>query len=142
MSWSQYAMGGGPHHGEPCAGQDGCVPQRVLWGYYPTIWRRWPTDRAGKPLKSAPELVPTPAKQPPASDQVVPPTTTPATPPTTEPGLNLPPTQPGSTPPGMTLPGDELPLPGDESTPQQRGPAETTEPPKEVAPPAQLAPPT
>ena len=54
--------GGGKHYPGGACGRMGvaCVPPRMSYGYYPTTWRRWPTDTRGQSKKSEPEPVPTP----------------------------------------------------------------------------------
>lgn len=42
--------------GEPCA------PERITYGYFPTTWRRWPTQRVEEAPERQPE--PTPAEKP------------------------------------------------------------------------------
>lgn len=40
-----------------------CVPQRVTYNYFPTIWRRWPTEQAASAVPRQPEALPTPAEE-------------------------------------------------------------------------------
>jgi hypothetical protein len=61
-SISTAQAGGGKFPpGGPC-GPNGvaCIPPRMSYGYYPTTWRRWPTDTGAQPKKTEAEPVPTP----------------------------------------------------------------------------------
>jgi hypothetical protein len=65
-----------PRWHAPCPPGGVCVPKRVTYGYYPTLWRRWP----GEPLPSSeqqqkPENVPAPSdaqKKRPATGSAIP----------------------------------------------------------------------
>ncbi len=116
-----------------------CAPKRITYGYYPTLWRRWPTERTAKPAKSQ-ESLPTPAKESKPitpSDETKPVEETPATPaePATEP------------PPAEMAPlfDDNPPAPPKDATPSPEiaPPSELKELPfdEPPAPPAQSGPP-
>ena len=78
------ALGGTP----PCAlSPNGvpCAPARVTFGYYPTSWRRWPTDTPNKSPKTQADRLPTPAKE------------------------SLPVEEPAEAPPGEEAPPAEIP---------------------------------
>lgn len=42
-----------------------CIPERVTYGYFPTVWRRWPTEYMQAGSAPTPEEVPTPAQEEP-----------------------------------------------------------------------------
>ncbi len=116
----------------------GCAPRSAFYNYYPTTWRRWPTD----PTSAAP----TPTIAPPADQE-------PVTPPADQPpGPQIEPDQPGQpqiTPeddtivpsdrlPATTAPEPAPPLPADEEMlPFQDVPSSPS-----AAPPAQAPPPS
>jgi hypothetical protein len=62
--------GQGPYIATPgcCAPGVPCAPNRVLYGYFPTAWRRWPTHE----FVVGPEVVPTPAKKQEAEPEELP----------------------------------------------------------------------
>jgi len=103
-----------------------------LWGYYPTTWRRWPTDRPAPAAKSEPELLPTPAKEPPKAE----------TPLEKSDASTEAPIIPTQVEPSMPQLETELPGRSEDGPPkppqESRG---TAEPPQEVAPPTELVPP-
>ncbi len=39
-----------------------CIPERVSYGYFPTTWRRWPTEPAEPAAGQQPEELPTPSE--------------------------------------------------------------------------------
>ena len=135
-SWA--AAGGRPYPSAACPPNGNCVPQRKLYGFYPTTWRRWPTDNRGSVVaKPEPESVPrpTPVQAPPIESTPAPPEEAPQLPSETmptlpteiEPGIDskqlpfppsqelpgMPPSEPSSAPNGalpQELPkADELP---------------------------------
>jgi hypothetical protein len=120
----------------------GCAPRSAFYNYYPTTWRRWPTDNTA--------AAPTPAVAPPAEQ-------TPSTPPATQDSApQVEPEQPGQpqiteddatvpsdTAPGTTAPDTAPPLPGDEEMlPFEDSPATPGAAPSPAAPPSQEAPPS
>ena len=44
--------------------EGGCTPRRITYGYYPTNWRRWPSE-GPTPAQPQPESLPMPAKKEP-----------------------------------------------------------------------------
>jgi hypothetical protein len=134
VCWCLPAEGGGNGPAGPCPkGPDGCcVPNRVLWGYYPTTWRRWPTDRPAPAAKSEPELLPTPAMEPPKGET-----------PLEKPGASTEaPIIPTQIEPSMPQPETELPGRSEDGPPEPpRESRGTAEPPQEVTPPMELVPP-
>jgi hypothetical protein len=71
-----------------------CFPERMGYGYFPTTWRRWPTERVEPAAGQQPEALPTPAG--------------PVTPPPPEiPETPIEPTRPAA--PGLEQP-QELPM--------------------------------
>lgn len=109
-----------PGGGTPFCGP--CVPERVSYGYFPTIWRRWPTEHL-RPATSQPsETTPTPATQEapgqpadiplaPEQPETTPPATMPEEPPFGEP----PPAMPDQGP--IELPFGQEPPPFDDAPP-------------------------
>ena len=74
------AAAGGYRYVTSCPhGPGSCIPQRTTFGYYPTSWRRWPTDGRGSAAKAEPEPVPVPpaAKELPAPEGAKSPTIAP-----------------------------------------------------------------
>lgn len=94
------------------AGPDGsCAPRRITYGYYPTMWRRWPEALPGVGPRE-PERVPTPAK---AGGEELPSVEpeTPSTPPAQDSSM---PDLPGSEP-AMPAPETEPSMPSFEDSP-------------------------
>ena len=149
------AVGGGrgyPNAGCPNGPDGHCIPQRITYGYYPTTWRRWPTDTRAA-TRPEPEVLPTPAKEPPPKSESETPSKTPSETPIqipseapiqipSEPSSQIPSETPREVPslptekePATTEPGAELPLP----LPSDDGPPAPPRAPKinakELAPP-------
>jgi hypothetical protein len=97
-------------HRQKCL-EVGCAPKRDTFGYYPTTWRRWPTE----------ELVSTPTPTP-AAEQLPPPTATPAEQP---PPMKIEPDQPAATP---EAPGERTLVPTEPEPALPEGAPTTPEP--------------
>jgi hypothetical protein len=56
--------GDGPCAASPCHSPicGPCFPERASYGYFPTTWRRWPTERVEPARGQQPEALPTPAE--------------------------------------------------------------------------------
>jgi hypothetical protein len=149
-------VGGMCRHGIPrsrCL-EVGCSPRSAFYNYYPTTWRRWPTDTnaAAQPTPAAPPATePAPGTTPPSES---------GTGPQIQPEEGQPQiteedaTAPGETAPGSTAPEPAPPLPADEemlpfsdtaapptTQPSPGGPPSQPAPPSDQAPPGQDAPP-
>ncbi len=137
-------------HRQKCL-EVGCAPQRGTYNYYPTTWRRWPTEMLVPSPTPAAEQVTTPMQAPsdtqlpdeqPPAGRIEPdqPTITPdeATPlpPETEaaPAESRPPTTEPKLPPDSGLPFEDRPpeLPSD--TRREPGPSEVLPAPSEPSP--------
>lgn len=107
----------GPRCGSPLGVP--CAPQRITYGYFPTMWRRWPTERME--AVEQPEGVPTPAPEPAPQGPEVPVPGEPGGPEKTPPAEPLPP--PFGDEPPLGPPGEEPP-PGPPSEEPPLGPPE------------------
>ena len=89
--------GHGPHPAGQCYSPLGvpCAPKRESYGYFPTIWRRWPIEQPETIAPREPETLPTPAEQP--SPAIV------------SDGAGTVPSGPGPTPPSPVVPEGQPP---------------------------------
>jgi hypothetical protein len=126
-----------PCCGDHCAAGIPCVPGRVTFGYFPTTWRRWPTELEELPAQEAPEPLPAPGETKPGApaEPGAPKAPTepekgpleppfgaqPQAPPGEEPPLAPPFETPGQVPPA--LPESKEPAPFDPTVPPQTAPS-------------------
>ncbi len=155
-----HCAGGMCRHGMPhhrCL-EVGCAPKRAVFNYYPTTWRRWPTDASAAtptPAATTPDASqPTPAEQEtqpqvqpeqpllaPDDETILPggddaETTQPAPPPLPAeeemlPWQDLPPELPGESPsePGLPgLPSSNTPLVPEDAPPEPSSPMDDAPP--------------